>query len=517
MNHPVKKIVIVGGGSAGWLTAGIIAAEHKTNTKDGIEITLIESPQVATVGVGEGTWPSMRSTLKNIGISETEFIISCDASFKQASKFDNWIHGNGDSYFHPFSLPAGFYETNIAEYWQPHKDQVSFADATTMQSHLCKQGLAPKQISTPEYSFNVNYGYHLDAGKFATLLQKHCTEKLGVKHIRDHVQGINSHQNGDIASLTSQSSGVLEADLFIDCTGFKSLLLGEHYGVEFISQQHVLFNDTALAVHVPYPDENSPIASHTLSTAQTNGWIWDIGLPSRRGVGHVFSSDHSSDDKAEQQLRTYIKPSLGSKADTIDIRKININPGHRAKFWHKNCVAIGMSAGFIEPLEASALAMIELSAKMIAEQLPANRQVMDITAQRFNDKFSYRWQRIIEFLKLHYLLSKRQDSDYWHDNRSSESIPEHLQTLLALWQYQTPFGYDTHHSEELFPAASFQYVLYGMGFETQLPERQRRQDKTSMANNFFNDNIKKTQHLSQTLSSNRDLINKIQQYGLAKI
>lgn len=517
MNHPVKKIVIVGGGSAGWLTAGIIAAEHKTNAADGLEITLIESPNVATVGVGEGTWPSMRGTLKSIGISESEFILSCDASFKQASKFDNWLHGNGDSYFHPFSLPAGFNETNIAEFWQPHKDQVSFADATTMQSHLCKNGLAPKQISTPEYSFAVNYGYHLDAGKFATLLQQHCTKKLGVRHILDHVQGIISHDNGDIASLNCKTSGVIEADLFVDCTGFKSLLLGDHYGIDFISKKHVLFNDTALAVHVPYSDENSPIASHTLSTAQTCGWIWDIGLPSRRGVGHVFSSQHISDEEAEQQLRTYIKPALGKTSDTIDIRKIAINPGHRSKFWHKNCVAIGMSAGFIEPLEASALAMIELSAKMVAEQLPANRQVMDITAQRFNEKFSYRWQRIIEFLKLHYVLSKRQDNDYWLDNRHSDSIPEHLQQLLELWKYQTPCSFDTPHSEELFPAASFQYVLYGMGFETQLPQRQRRQDKTPMANDFFNDNIKKTHHLLQTLSSNRELINKIQQYGLAKI
>lgn len=199
-----------------------------------------------------------------------------------------------------------------------------------------------------------------------------------------------------------------------------------------------------------------------------------------------------------------------------DVRKISINPGYRSKFWHKNCVAIGMSSGFIEPLEASALALIELSAKMVAEQLPANRQVMDITAKRYNDKFSYRWQRIIEFLKLHYVLSKRCEP-YWQDNKDPASIPEALQELLTLWQYQVPYGYDTHHTEELFPAASFQYILYGMGHKTQLPNRQRRDDNSQLANKFFNDNIAQTHKLINALSTNRELLNKIKTYGLSKV
>ena len=276
-----------------------------------------------------------------------------------------------------------------------------------------------------------------------------------------------------------------------------------------------MFNDTALAVHVPYSDDNSPIASHTISTAQTSGWIWDIGLPSRRGVGHVFSSSHISDDEAEHQLRTYIETTTG-KEHLVEPRKISINPGYRSKFWHKNCVAIGMSAGFIEPLEASALALIELSAKMVAEQLPANRQVMGITAKRFNDKFSYRWQRIIDFLKLHYVLSKRSEP-YWQDNKATESIPDQLQELLTLWEYQVPYGYDTHHTEELFPAASFQYILYGMGHKTQLPNRKKRDDKSQLANKFFNDNIAHTHKLINALSTNRELLNKIKTYGLSKV
>ncbi|WP_448214165.1 tryptophan halogenase family protein [Colwellia sp. MEBiC06753] len=522
MQQEIKHIVIVGGGSAGWLTAGIIAAKHCSNAPDSVKVTLIESPNIATVGVGEGTWPSMRSTLHAMGISEAEFIIECDASFKQASKFENWITGQQDSYYHPFTQPTGFFEINIANYWANLKNEaeLSFADATTPQSHICQLGLAPKQSTTPEYSFINNYGYHLDAGKFGAFLQKHCTKTLGVHHILDDVIKINNAENTDISSLTTAKHGELTGDLFIDCTGFKSLLLGEHYGVGFNDVDHILFNDRALAVQVPYQDADSAIASHTISNAQDSGWIWDIGLQSRRGVGHVYSSQHTSDEQAQQALANYIEKTSHLSAelitDNLDFRAIRIRPGYREKFWQNNCVAIGMSAGFIEPLEASALALIELSAKMVAEQLPANRAVMNITAKRFNQKFNHRWQRIIEFLKLHYVLSKRQDSDYWLDNKRNASIPEHLQELLSLWQYQTPYHFDSHYTEELFPAASFQFVLYGMGFTTQVPPHLVNQQQQHSARQYLNENARQTQQMIKALESNRAVINKIKEFGLAR-
>ncbi len=517
MHKPLKKIVIVGGGSAGWLTAGIIAAEHATSENFGLEITLVESATVAPIGVGEGTWPSMRSTLKKMGISETEFLIECDASFKQGSKFTNWMTNTNEHYYHPFTMPNGFNDINLAPYWQPFSDKISFADAVCEQSHLGTHNLAPKQITTAEYSFAVNYGYHLDAGKFGQFLQKHCTIKLGVKHVIDHVIKINASTTGDIESITTAQNGDISGDLFIDCTGTASILLAKHYKIPFISKKHILFNDSALAVHVPYESEEYPIASFTSSTAQTSGWIWDIGIPSRRGVGYTYSSAHISDTRAEEELRNHIIPLMGKKsADAAMIRKIGLNPGHREKFWHKNCVAVGMAAGFIEPLEASALALIELSAKMISEQLPVNRQTMDIVAKRFNEKFLHRWENIVDFLKLHYVLSKRTDSDYWCDNRNETQLPEKLQEQLALWQYQTPYKYDAIHTEEMFPPASFQFVLYGMGFMTQTPHK-KRIDQSSKAESLFNDNVQKTKQLLSSLPTNRELINKIKKYGLPKL
>lgn len=517
MYTPLKRIVIVGGGTAGWLTAGTIASEHATGSGAELEITLIESANVPPIGVGEGTWPSMRTTLKKMGISETEFLLACDASFKQGSKFTNWTTNTNEYYYHPYTLPHGFNDTNLAPYWQPYRGKVSFADAVCPQSHLGEHDLAPKQISTAEYDFNANYGYHLDAGKFADFLQKHCIEKLGVKHVIDHVIGVNPSENGDIASISSKENGNIAGDLFIDCTGTSSLLLGRHFDIPFVSKKHILFNDSALAVHVPHQHENSPIGSFTCATAQTAGWIWDIALPTRRGVGYTYSSNHISDEQAEQELRTYITGIAGqSVAASLNVRKISFNPGHREKFWHKNCVAIGLSAGFIEPLEATAIALIELSAKMISEQLPANRQTMDVVAKRFNHKFLKRWENIVDFLKLHYVLSQRSDSAYWREISSDKNLPDTLQEQLLLWKTQPPYYYDATHTEEMFPSASYQYILYGMEFVTELP-RKKRQDSVKKAEHLFTENMKLTKHLLSTLPKNRELINKIKQYGLPKI
>jgi len=522
MEDRISRIVIVGGGSAGWLCAGVIAAEHRIDSQaqQPFELLLIESPDIPTIGVGEGTWPSMRATLQRIGLSETDFIRECDASFKQGTYFRDWHTGNGDTYSHPFTVPTGYADTNLAPHWPALTGARQFADAVTPQTALFADCLAPKQITTPEYAFVVNYGYHLDAGKFAELLRQHCTEKLGVKHVKANVSQINAAENGDIKSVTTDCAGEIAGDLFIDCTGTSSLLLGEHFKIPFQSRQAFLFNDTALAAQVPYTEEDQAVRSCTQSTAQTAGWIWDIGLPTRRGIGHVYSSAHISNDEATAQLLAYIKENAGDEAAASVVpRTIQFQPGHRRELWHRNCVAIGMSSGFVEPLEASALVMIELAAGMIADQLPPTREIMDIVAKRYNRKFLRRWNQIIEFLKLHYVLSARNDSPYWQDNRAATSIPETLSEQLLLWRYRSPWHQDAEAVDDLFPTASYQYILYGMGFRTaprhtcshQQDQRQRQ------ASELFRKNAARATQLQQALPSNRELLNKVREFGFQKI
>lgn len=508
MTTPIQSVVIVGGGTAGWITAGRIAARHNTRA-GGVRVTLVESPNVPIIGVGEGTWPTMRNTLRKIGISETAFIRECEAAFKQGAKFARWVNGRDDDfYYHPLVLPQGFTKMSLAPYWHQDSRGRSFSTAVCYQEAVCEQGLAPKLITTPEYAGVANYAYHLNAGKFAELLKRHCVEQLGVRHVLDDVTAVNSAPNGDIRSVSVAAGGAIEGDLFVDCTGFSSLLLGKHYGVPFIDRSDVLFVDNALAVQVPYESDDSPVACHTISTAQAAGWIWDIGLQSRRGVGYVYSSRHMDHDSAVTTLRNYVGPRI----EGLSVRRIPIRSGHRQSFWQNNCMAVGLSAGFLEPLEASALVLVELSAEMLSEQLPPCREVMDVLAKRFNRTFGYRWDRIIDFLKLHYMLSRRSEP-FWSDNREPASIPESLREQLELWRFCPPGNHDFTSNNEVFPAASYQYVLYGMGFRSDIRLLSHTLTQGEQAQEQFRLNDRAIQQALTSLPTHRELLQKVRQYG----
>lgn len=513
MAKPIQHVVIVGGGTAGWLTAGVIAARHQGRMKSGFTVTLIESPDIKIIGVGEGTWPTLRTTLEKMGVSETDLFRHCDAAFKQGARFARWTTGAvNDGYYHPLMLPQGFHQVNLVPHWLEQGSDLSFCDAVTPQGILCDDGLAPKTIATPEYQAVANYAYHLDAGKLAPFLQKHCTEKLGVHHVLADVQTVHQDEKGDITSLALKQGGQVAGDLFVDCTGFASLLLGKTLGVGFKDCGDVLFCDTAMAVQVPYETPDDPMSSHTISTAHSAGWTWDIGLPTRRGVGYVYSSRHISDEAAAEELMAYIGP----QAKRLTPRKIPIRSGYRETFWKNNCVAVGLAAGFLEPLESSAIVLVELSAKLISEQMPANRDVMDIVARRFNDVTHYRWGRIIDFLKLHYVLTKRPEK-FWQDNIDPGTVPERLRNLLHLWKYQPPWFFDEFDRlEEVFPAASYQYVLYGMGFRTEVDPNDNEFTQ-SMATQCLQENALMTRKMRAQLPKNRDLVRKIQDYGLQPI
>ena len=463
---PVQRVVIIGGGTAGWLAAAVLAARFPAGSANAKTITLVESPDIATIGVGEGTWPTMRATLATIGIAETEFLSACDASFKQGSRFDGWCNGApGDSYLHPFTPPPALDPQSLIAAWQGDAPGISFADACSPQAALCALDLAPRQRAMADYAGAANYGYHLDAAKLAALLARHAVDRLGVAHVRDHVTEVEPDVGGDIAAVVTRGHGRVAGDLFIDCTGHAGLLIGGHYGVGWVDRSDTLFNDCALAVQVAVPT-GSPIASQTISTAHEAGWLWDIGLPTRRGIGCVYSSRHLDDDRAEAILRDYIARNA-SYADTasLAVRKLSFPTGHRAQFWVGNCLAIGLAAGFIEPLEASAIVLIELSLNSLADNFPASRAATRIHAGRFNSLFRERWDRIVEFLKLHYLLSRRTEP-YWLAHRDPASIPLRLADLVELWRDQPPSAYDFPLAEEMFPAASYQYIYYGMGGTT---------------------------------------------------
>jgi len=522
-SDPIRHALIVGGGTAGWLTACHLAKTLRANSAGGVKITLIESEDIPTIGVGEGTVPAIRDSLRSLGISETEFIRECDVTFKQSIKFVDWLRAPSEkkshSYHHVFDY-AQRQHLELSPYWLMNKAQGhlgSYVDTVSIQGVLCDAGLGPKNMTHPEYEGSASYAYHLDAIKFAHLLARHGSEKLGVTHLRANVSDVLLDECGDIHAIVSDKHGVIEADFFVDCSGFSSLLLGKKLGVEFISKQDILLADTALAMQIPYASGSDPIPSYTLSTAQEAGWIWDIGLTTRRGTGYVYSSKYTSDERAESVLRAYAAQSLGDKADELNCRKISMNVGYREKFWHRNCVAVGLAQGFVEPLEATGLLVYDAAARSLAAQFPMSRGAMPALADQFNRRLRSVWDGVIDFIKLHYYLSARDDNEFWLANRSLSTVPESLLKKLELWKHQPPSDYDFSSRLDIFNLDNYLYVLYGMDFDTSVDHFPARFPEREKAQRIIQSIQTHAQKMKASQLSNRELIARIHRYGLQNI
>ncbi|UZK66256.1 tryptophan halogenase family protein [Sphingomonas sp. M1-B02] len=460
-----RKILIVGGGSAGWLTAAYLAKALGVAERAAIEITVLESPEIGIIGVGEGTFPTIRSTLKFLGIDETQFLRATAATFKQGVRFDDWLHapeaGRRHRYLHPFEAPFQTDGMNLVPYWllQEPATRTPFAEAVTIQSQVAAERRAPKRTNESGYGGPLSYAYHFDARKLATLIQERAVA-LGVQHLRGLLTGVELDPDGAIAHIVSREQGALEADLFVDCTGFRAELIGEALGARFHSVRDHLFTDRALACKVPHERADAPIESVTIATAHEAGWTWDIGLEGARGIGCVYSSAHLSDARAAELLRDYVGH------DDFAARSIPFEPGYRPQQWVKNCVAVGLSAGFLEPLESTGVVLIEAAADMIAELFPHSGPV-EAPARRFNALMTARYDNIVHFLKLHYCLSRRSEP-FWRDNADPSSIPERLRELLGEWRHRPPNRFDFVIDLETFAFFNYQYILYGMEYPTDL-------------------------------------------------
>jgi flavin-dependent dehydrogenase len=514
----VRHVIVVGGGTAGWLTAANLAKKFNSKNENAIQVTLIESPDIPTIGVGEGTWPTMRKTLARLGISENDFLLKCNASFKQATKFVNWKEtpqdGLNNHYYHLFTSifdPADF---NIAPYWQLGEvgHNFTYAETVSVQGKICELGLAPKTILTKEYEGIQNYAYHLDAGLFMELLREHSVDNLGVKHVSANVSQVGLDNDGFIDFVETDTAGKLKGDFFVDCTGFKSLLIGDALKVPFRSISDTLLTDHAIAIQVPYEENNQSISSCTISTAKEAGWTWDIGLSNRRGTGYVYSSAHTTHDEAERVLRDHIGP----QANDLEARLIKMNVGYREKFWHKNCLAVGLSAAFIEPLEASAIFLIEAAANMLSEMFPQNRDTMASVEKKFNSSFAYRWDKTIDFVKMHYFLSNRKEA-FWLDNKDLNTVPDSLLESLERWKTQPITNYDFDNVYEPFPLESYQYVLHGMNFQQDLSSNRYAFSDVAKAKQYQERVQQIATQVKQQLPSNSDLLAKVKQFGFQAI
>lgn len=463
MTTKIKEIAILGGGTAGWLAANHLAstlqAEHD------ISITLIESAEIGIIGVGEGTVPLIRQSLQRFGISEADLLTSCDASFKTGIKFADWMspdparNKHGNFFYHPFAsaFPDGLDANN---FYLKHQANLSYS-AMTVSVALSEAMKCPKRVSSAPYEGVVNYAYHFNAVKFGQLLANNARKRFAVKHKIATIQSAELAEDGSIAALLCADGERLQFDFYLDCSGFHALLLGQTMGIKFIDKSAQILNDRALTIQIPSA-ENAALAPYTLASAHSAGWTWDIPLPTRRGVGFVYSSDFLSDEQAHLGLARYLQ----QDPEQINPRKIQMQIGYRERFWHKNVVALGLAQGFVEPLEATAIFVTDFAARLFAENLSLDKTTMSLAADYYNHTLSYVWERVIDFVQLHYAISDRRDSEFWRANTEAAKLSETLQYRLALWRVHAPKQSDFFSHFDLFDVNNFLYVLYGMRYPT---------------------------------------------------
>lgn len=457
MGTPITEITIVGGGTAGWLTATLLNAILSAREGRGlVQLTVIESPDIASVGVGEATVPGMPRTLKSAGIAERDFIKTCNASFKLGVLFENWnvdADGRHVDFINPFARVPTIDGIDAGYYMLRHgAGDLDFVQTYSLAADLARTGKGPRPLGAPDYAPEVGFAYHLDAGRFATMLRDICKAR-NVRHIEQNVTGVEQDERGHISALHLQDTGRHEVQMVIDCTGFRGLIINGELGEPFISYSKYLANDRALAVQVPHRD-GARIDSVTRSTALGAGWSWRVPLWNRIGTGYVFSSAHRTDDEAIDEFLAH----LGPDGKGAEPRVIPMRVGRTRNAWVGNCVAIGLSGGFIEPLESTAIHMIDTMVRWLAVYLPDSDFPAPLR-DRFNRNVNRLYDEIRDFICLHYALGNRTDDAYWHDARALEK-PDSLAANLELWQHTLPGPYDLDFAS-FFTHGVYQTVLLG--------------------------------------------------------
>lgn len=456
----LQRIVIAGGGTAGWMAASLL--HHRWASK-GIQICLVESPAIGIIGVGEGSTPTLKRFFSDLGIAESEWMSQCNATYKVNIEFSAWSpHSGLESYSHPFISQIDtfsehhFYMNCLTR--RHGLDVHTTPDDFLLNAWLAKQQKSP--ITPPNFPFAVEYGYHFDSGLLGQFLADRAV-KLGVEHIQANIESVNVNvATGNIDSLLLDSGQSLAADFFLDCTGFDSLLLQQALEVGFTSFSDNLFNDSAIALPT---DALRPPPPQTKSTALCAGWAWQIPLSQRTGNGYVYSSKYISKDQAETELRTH----LGALDTNIQAKHLRMKVGKINKHWHQNCLAIGLSQGFIEPLEATALHLTQISIEMFMDEFEDGQFDHQDTHRkaRFNKQMNERYERVRDYIVAHYKLNTRNDSQYWRDNRENMKLSDSLLQLLTVWFEKGDLPKEIYRQglQDHFGPTSWHCLLAGYG------------------------------------------------------
>ncbi len=454
-NAAVKNVVIVGGGTAGWMAA---AALSKLLGK-GLAITLIESDEIASVGVGEATIPPIRTFHRLLGINEAEFMAQTQASFKLGIEFAHWSNSaaGNDCYIHSFGQTGKeCWAGEFQHFWLHGREQGFDADfgEYCFELQAAKAGKFALSADQP-----INYAYHLDASLYAKYLRRWCEanahKSQGVKRIEGKVVKVKTHpESGYIQSVKLQNGEVIEGDLFIDCSGFKGLLIEQALHTGYDDWSHWLPCDSAVAVQTRSTD---PLLPYTRAIAHDSGWQWRIPLQHRTGNGLVYCSRYLSDEQATEQLLDNIEGEALSKPKVIKFRT-----GRRRKGWNKNCIALGLASGFIEPLESTSIHLIMTGIIRLLRLFPFDG-ITESAVNEYNSKLTSELQSIRDFIVLHYKVTSRQGSDFWQHCQQME-IPAGLAHKISLFKQTGRVFLD---DGDIFRVDSWVQVMLGQGIMPQ--------------------------------------------------
>jgi tryptophan halogenase len=441
--RPTRRIVIAGGGTAGWMAA---AALSRTLGKV-LDIKLVESDEIGTVGVGEATIPSLVHFHRLLDIDEREFMAATQATFKLGISFENW-RARGEDYIHSFGMTGTDHWTaGFQHFWLKGRARGLASD----YGDYC-----PELVAARENRFGhlpdkgVNYAYHLDASRYARYLRRFA-EHFGVERIEAKIASVDKNPaSGHIAALVLDSGTRVEGDLFIDCTGFRSLLLGQTLGVEYEDWSQWLFNDSAIAVQT---ESVGPAVPYTRAIGHDWGWQWRIPLQHRVGNGIVFASRHVDDDTARAALLGNIegKP-------LTEPRVIRFTPGQRKRVWAGNCVALGLASGFLEPIESTSIHLIQRGIVRLLQIFPS-QGIVQADVDEFNAQAAADIQTIRDFIILHYKVTNRRDTPYW-EAAATMDVPATLQHRIDLFRDSARVF---RLESELFAENSWVQVMLGQG------------------------------------------------------
>lgn len=473
-----KRIVIVGGGSAGWMTAS-----HLKKAMPGLEVTLLESANIKTVGVGEATFSTIKLFFDFLGLDESDWMPNCNAGYKLAIKFRNW-RADGGHFFHPFQRYESVEGFNMGEWWlklkRGQQPSEPFDYACFMVPALCDAQRSPRFLDgrvfddkvqdyfkvdfrgkkniLAEHKVQYPYAYHFDASLLARFLQGYAIQR-GARQVVDDVAEVKLREDGSISHLVTLEHGEIHGDLYVDCTGFRGLLINQALGEPFISFADSLLCDRAIALQIPRDIKADGMNPYTSATALSSGWVWDIPLYGRVGTGYVYSSQFMREEDAEREFREH----LGAASDGLHANHIKIRVGRCRNSWVKNCVAIGLSSGFVEPLESTGIFFIQNGIEELVNHLPTAIPDEE-TTRNYNRVVGECIDGVRDFLILHYRTTDRTDTEFWRAAKRV-SVSADLAERLELWKKRLPNPRNINPRFHGFEAYSYSVMLLGLNYQ----------------------------------------------------